>query len=97
MRVNYYWQMALAATMVILTACNNGGNLSLESGAVVTKKKGAPFVTINQGGKSLVVENGRTYENGVHGWISVQTVSSRGLADGAGSRMVVNKTSSLRQ
>ncbi|NJL24984.1 MAG: hypothetical protein HC902_07295 [Calothrix sp. SM1_5_4] len=50
---------------------------------------------VNQGGKALVVEQGKTATTGVHGWVSVQSVSSQSLSGGSAA-MVVNKTSAYR-
>lgn len=87
--------LVLTALVAFVSACSNGGNLTLEPGAVITKKKGSPYVTVNQGGKALVVETGKTATTGVHGWVAVQSVASRSLADSSnGNTIIVNKTNS---
>lgn len=87
-----FWVMAAA---LFLTACNSGGQLSLESGARKSSKA-SPFVQVNQGGRALIVEDGKTATTGVHGWVAVQSVASRNLTDPGGNSMVTNKTSAFR-
>lgn len=90
-----YQALILGAFAAVLTACNNGGNLTLEPGAVINKKKGSPFVQVNQGGKALVIEQGKTASTGVHGWVAVQSVASKTMTDGSGHRIIMNKTSAV--
>ena len=52
--------LALVSLALVLSACNNGGNLTLEPGAVVNKAQGSPYVRVNLGGKALMVEQGKT-------------------------------------
>lgn len=87
---------SLAAGLLVLTACSKGGNLTLEPGARIVKTKGSPYVTVNQGGKALVVEQGKTATTGVHGWVSVQAVSSRNLSSTGGNTMVLNKAQAYK-
>jgi hypothetical protein len=89
--------LVLGGLVAFLTACNNGGNLSLEPGAVITKRKGSPFVQVNQGGKALIIEQGKTATSGVHGWVAVQNVASKNLNDGSGHKIIMNKTSAAGQ
>jgi hypothetical protein len=87
---------SVAVGMLLLAACSKGGNLTLEPGARIVKTKGSPFVTVNQGGKALVVEQGKTATTGVHGWVSVQAVSSRNLSSVDGNTMVINKAQATK-
>lgn len=87
---------SVAVGMLLLAACSKGGNLTLEPGARIVKAKGSPFVTVNQGGKALVVEQGKTATTGVHGWVSVQAVSSRNLSSVDGNTMVINKAQATK-
>jgi hypothetical protein len=87
---------SVAVGMLLLAACSKGGNLTLEPGARIVKTKGSPFVTVNQGGKALVVEQGKTATTGVHGWVSVQAVSSRNLSSAGGNTMVLNKAQAYK-
>lgn len=73
----------------ILVACSKGGQLTLESNARIVKTKGSPFITINQGGKALVVEQGQTPSTGVHGWVAIQTISSSPVSDGSGNTAIL--------
>ena len=82
--------VALAALALLLSACSNGGNLTLEPGAVVTKKKGSPFVQVNQGGKARIES-----ASGVTAWVAVQAVASKNLSDGSGHKIIMNKTSAV--
>jgi hypothetical protein len=86
--------LLVAATLALLTACNSGGKLSLEPGARKASK-GTPFVQVNQGGTVHLVESGKTETTGVHGWIAVQSVSSKSITDGGGNQIILNKTSAL--
>ena len=86
---------ALAISMFI-GACSKGGQLTLEPNARIVKSSGSPFVTVNQGGKALVVQQGQTATTGVHGWISVQTISSPSMTSATSYGMVLNKSASNR-
>lgn len=89
---NANWKhISLAAMALLLSACTAGGNLTLEPGAVISKKKGAPGLEINQGGKALVVETGKTSTTGVHGWVTIQSMVSTQMTS-AGHRMTVTNT-----
>ncbi len=69
--------LALGFMGLSLSACSKGGDLVIEPGARPGKFKGASYVQVNQGGKALVVESGQTADTGVHGWVTIQPVSSR--------------------
>ena len=84
----------LAGSLAFLAACSNGGHLSLEAGARKASK-GTPFVQVNQGGKALIVETGKTATTGVHGWVAVQSVGAPNIADSSGNNIVLNKTSAF--
>jgi hypothetical protein len=79
-----------ALFIAVLAACSNGGKLSLEPGARKVQSKGVPFVQINQGGKALIVESGKTATTGVHGWVAVQTMPTKTLTDVKGNQMSFN-------
>jgi hypothetical protein len=83
---------ALLGLSLLIGACSKGGQLTLEPNARIVKAKGAPFATVNQGGKALVVEQGQTPTTGVHGWVTIQTISSRSMSSAAGHSMVLNKS-----
>ena len=72
----------LATASMALTACSNKGSLNLEPGAVKVASKSSPYVRLNVGGNAMVVEQGQTPTTGVHGWISLQPVSSKSLIPG---------------
>lgn len=80
----------LLAGLLTLSACSKGGNLTLAPNARIVKSKGSPFVTVNQGGKALVVEQGKTPTTGVHGWVTVQPVVSRTVSS-AQHQIIINK------
>lgn len=88
--------ISLVFAALLLSACNSGGNLTLEPGARKIATKGSPYVTVNQGGKALIVEQGKTAQTGVHGWVSVQAVSARNLSSTSGHRLIMNKPSAGR-
>ncbi len=69
-------------------ACSKGGQLTLEPGARKANK-GSPTVKVNQGGKALVWEQGKSHTTGVHGWISVQTISAADLKNSAGTESAI--------
>jgi hypothetical protein len=88
--------LILAAASAFLVACSNSGNLTLEPGARKINTKGSPYAQVNQGGKSLVIEQGKTASTGVHGWVAVQSVVSKSITDGGSHQMIMNKTSAFR-
>lgn len=88
--------LSLLALSLLIGACSKGGQLTLEPNARIVKSKGSPFVTVNQGGKALVVQQGQTPTTGVHGWVTVQTVSSRSMTSASGHNMVLNKSAAGR-
>lgn len=94
MQIRQY--LGLIAAALLLSACNSGGNLTLEPGARKIASKGSPYVTVNQGGKALIVEQGKTAQTGVHGWVSIQTISARNLSSTSGHTLIMNKTSAGR-
>ncbi len=83
--------LGLLGVLLFTVGCSKGGNLTLEPGARKIASKGSPFVQVNQGGRALVIENGQTVATGVHGWVTVQAVSSRQLSSGSGHTAVINK------
>lgn len=85
--------ISLLVISLFLAACSKGGNLTLEPGARIVKSKGTPSLRINQGGKALVVEQGKTPANGVHGWVTVNSVSGRNVTSVDGTNAVFNKPS----
>lgn len=93
---NSFKAALLLSGLVSLSACSKGGNLTLEPGARIVKTKGSPYVSVNQGGKALVVEQGKTPSTGVHGWVTVQAVSSRNLSSTSGNTMVLNKAQAYK-
>lgn len=88
--------LVLLALSIFVGACSKGGQLTLEPNARIVKSKGSPFVTVNQGGKALVVQQGQTATTGVHGWVTVQTISSRSMTSASGHGMVLNKSAANR-
>ncbi len=88
--------LSLLALSMLIGACSKGGQLTLEPNARIVKSKGSPFVTVNQGGKALVVQQGQTPTTGVHGWVTIQTVSSRSMTSSSGHNMVLNKAAAGR-
>jgi hypothetical protein len=88
--------LSLLALSMLIGACSKGGLLTLEPNARIVKSKGAPAVTVNQGGKALVVQQGETPTTGVHGWVTIQTVSSRSMNSTSGHNMILNKTAAQR-
>lgn len=80
-----------------LTACKNGGDLTLESGSRrPAANKGSPYIRVNNGGKALVWEQGKTPTTGVNGWVTVNSVTA-GQLQGGGTRMILNKAQSSEQ
>ena len=91
------WKIgALGLLSLLISACSKGGELVLEPGARIVKSKGSPYVSVNQGGKALIVQQGQTPSTGVHGWVTIQSVSARNLSSGSGHQMVLNKTSAYQ-
>ncbi len=88
--------LVLLALSMFLGACSKGGQLTLEPNARIVKSKGAPFATVNQGGKALIVQQGQTPTTGVHGWVTVQTISSKTMTSTSGHGMVLNKSAANR-
>ena len=83
--------IATATLFLSLVGCGNGGSLTLEPGARKVASKGSPFLRFNVGGKSLVVQAGQTPTTGVHGWVSIQPVSSKVLSAPGGDQIYLNK------
>ena len=82
--------------LVALTACSNKGSLTIEPGLVKTVSQGSPYMRMNVGGKAMVWDLGQTQANSdVHGWVSLQSVSSKGLNDGSNTELILNKTQEL--
>lgn len=85
--------LALSVVALTLTACQNGGKISINPGArTVISSSGSPNVRINDGGAALVVQSGATPDTGVHGWISIQSVSAQNATDSnTGTTIRLNK------
>lgn len=99
MRNGLYNTIGLLGVLLVTSACSKGGNLTLEPGARKIASKGSPFVQVNQGGKALIYEQGltpSTATTGVHGWVSVQAVSSTQLSSASGHKAVINKVSAKK-
>ncbi len=88
--------LGLLGVLLFTAACSKGGNLTLEPGARKINSKGSPFVQVNQGGKALIVEQGQTATTGIHGWVTVQSMSSRSLSSASGHTAVINKTAAKK-
>ncbi len=86
--------LTVAALIMFISACKKGGELTLEPNA--RKNKGLSFVSVNQGGRALIVQQGQTPKTGVHGWVTVQTVSARSMTSPSGHGMVLNKSAANR-
>lgn len=86
--------LMLISALAFLSACSGGGTLSLEPGAKKVTSKGAPNVTVNQGGKALIVEQGQTATTGVHGYVTIQAVTARNMASvqSGGATAVLNSS-----
>ncbi len=95
-KVNILKTLVLGGAVALLSACSNGGELTLETGAFPEVKvtKGSPFVTVNQGGKALIIEQGKTVTSGVHGYVTVQAVTAKTLASATpgGPVMILNNS-----
>ena len=93
---NLVWRsLALVFAAAALTACHNGGDLTLEPGARKVVSQGSPYVQVNLGGKALVVQSGQTADTGVHGWITVNSVSSQSLSSPNAS-LVLNRSQAFQ-
>jgi hypothetical protein len=80
--------MLAVAAVVVLSACNSGGELAIESNSS-KRIKGSPFVTVNQGGKAMIKD-----ASGNYGFVSVQAVAAKQIKSSAdGSRAVLSKAS----
>ena len=89
-KLNRLQCLVLTGVALLLTACSNGGNLNLEPGAKKGNNKNSAFVTVNQGGRALIVEQGQTATSGVHGYVTVQTVKASNLSGGQ-ANIILNK------
>jgi len=90
--VQCVWRTLLISSFAAgLTACKNGGEVTLGPSAIKNKNPGSPYAQVNLGGKSLVVEAGKTASTGVHGWVSVQAVTSQNL-NGNNTVLIMNRT-----
>lgn len=87
-----FQSLVLVASLLFLTACKNGGDLTLEPGARKDKAPGSPYVQVNQGGNAMIVEAGKTPTTGVHGWVTIQAIAGAHLVSPNGTSLVVNKT-----
>ena len=89
--------LVLSGLVAGLAACNNGGDVVYTRNAKSRVVKGSPFAHLNEGGKALVVETGKTATTGVHGWVSVQSVAAqRATSSTEGTTMVINKAAAYR-
>ena len=88
--------LGLLGVSLLLSACSKGGELTLEPGARIVKSSGSPYVSVNQGGKALIVEQGQSATTGVHGWVTIQAVSARNLSSGDGHQLILNKSSAYQ-
>lgn len=75
--------LVILVTGLGLTACKNGGNVTLESTNRNNQSQSSPYVQVNQGGQSLIVQTGQTANTGVHGWVTIQAVTSQNLVGGS--------------
>lgn len=96
MRTSFQNALVLSILSLAVAACSKGGNLTLEPGARVEKSKGSSYVQVNQGGKSLIVEQGKTATTGVHGWVTVNDVSARSISSVNGTTAIINKSAAGR-
>lgn len=81
----------IVGMLFVLSACQNGGDLTLEPGSRrPAANKGSPFVRVNNGGKALIWEQGKTPTTGVNGWVTVNSVSA-GQITGGTTRIIINK------
>ncbi len=86
-KLNRLQSLLILGAALFLTACSNGGNLSLEPGAKKVTSKGSPFVTVNQGGKALLIGGSGASE--VRGYVTVQAVTAGTLSGGSGQPQVI--------
>ena len=84
-------QSALAVALLGLTACKNSTSISLDSSARKVKAVSSPFVQINQGGKALIVETGKTATTGVHGWATLTNVAAPTLSSASGNQIFLGR------
>ena len=85
---------AIVAAALALTACKNGGDVTLESNAHKVASQGSPYVQVNQGGQAMLVEAGKTPTTGVHGYATVQAITSQHLqsVNNNGTMLIMNRT-----
>src|SRR5665213_2467526 len=86
--------LLLVASAAALTACKNGGDVTLEPGARKVTAQGSPYVQVNQGGTAHLVEAGKTETTGVHGYVSVQAITSSHLTSASGTNLIMNRPQS---
>ena len=98
-RIHGLKSQLVIALVPLFAACSKGGQLSLEAGARrLTPTSVGPLVQVNQGGKALVVEQGKTPDTGVHGWVTIQAVQSRSISSTSGGLTgTTNKASSVKK
>jgi hypothetical protein len=95
--INLAWRsLALVIAAAALTACHNGGDLTLEPGARKVASQGSPFIQVNLGGKAMVVQQGQTPDTGVHGWIHVNAVSSQNLTSPNSTSLILNRAQAFQ-
>jgi len=83
----------LLFSLLALTACGKtGGKLTLDPDFVRNETKGSSFAEVNQGGRALLVEAGKTVTTGVHGYASVQTITAGTLKASSGGTKIILST-----
>jgi len=82
-------------TVALLAACSNGGEVTIEPSARKFLVKGTPFAQVNEGGRALIVERGKTAKTGISGWVAIQSVAATQTTDARGNKMVINKTAAF--
>lgn len=78
----------LASTLV---GCSQGGQLNISSSSFTGKTKSTPFVQVNEGGKALIVEQGKSASTGIHGWMTIRPEGGGVAFDGDGKKMMFNR------
>ena len=84
----------MVSSVALLTACHNGGSLSLEH--PTTESRAPASVQVYQGGKALITDSG-TGATGVRGWIAISNISGTNMTDVNGNKMVLNKAQMVHQ
>jgi hypothetical protein len=88
--------LALVLAALSMAACKNGGQVTIAS-TNSSSTEGSPFVQVNQGGNTMIVQQGQTPTTGVHGWVTIQAITSSNLSSSDGStNMVMNRSQAVR-